>query len=155
MIHHHWWHISVLMSTSTKYFQSFLSKVLCFADPIETKKCAAISVIRGDQIRFFKTICGIMVIYQFIVIISSWLFIHGRRRQLIVINFLVVYFANNFCIQTIVCRAGCAYSQSKSVVSVFILQHGHLILQNGCSHFEYVFESNTHCCFSMKYWRSW
>ena len=26
---------------------------------------------------------------------------------------------------------------------------------NGCSHSEYVFESDTHCCFSIKYWRNW
>ena len=34
-------------------------------------------------------------------------------------------------------------------------KHGQLILQNGCSHSVYVIESNTHCCFSMKYWKNW
>ena len=34
-------------------------------------------------------------------------------------------------------------------------QNGHLILYNGCSHSEHIFESNTHCYFSMKYWRNW
>ena len=29
------------------------------------------------------------------------------------------------------------------------------MLLNGCSHSEYVFESNVHCYYSMKYWRSW
>ena len=34
-------------------------------------------------------------------------------------------------------------------------QHGHLILWNGCSHSDLVFDTNTHCFFSMKYWRNW
>ena len=29
-------------------------------------------------------------------------------------------------------------------------QHRHLILWNGCYHSEYVFNTNTHCYFSMK-----
>ena len=30
-----------------------------------------------------------------------------------------------------------------------------IILLNGCSYSEYVFESNVHCYYSMKYWRNW
>ena len=34
-------------------------------------------------------------------------------------------------------------------------QHRHLILLNGCYHSEYVFESNVHCYYRMKYGRNW
>ena len=30
-----------------------------------------------------------------------------------------------------------------------------IMLWNVCSHSEHVFETNTHCYYSMKYWRSW
>ena len=32
--------------------------------------------------------------------------------------------------------------------------HRHLILWSGCYHSKYVFETNNHCCFSMKYWKT-
>ena len=34
-------------------------------------------------------------------------------------------------------------------------QHRHLILCNECSHSEHIFETNTHCYYSMKYRRNW
>ena len=37
----------------------------------------------------------------------------------------------------------------------YILKHGYLILQNGCSHSGYLWVLFTHCYCSMKYWRNW
>ena len=45
----------------------------------------------------------------------------------------------------------CVGSVEMKVLMPSASQHGHLILKNGCSHSEYVFETNTDCCFSMKY----
>ena len=38
--------------------------------------------------------------------------------------------------------------------SVSFSYHGHLILKNGCSYSEFVFETNSHCYCSMKVWNT-
>ena len=47
--------------------------------------------------------------------------------------------------------------RTTNLSSVWLVDKGqlHIILQNGCSHSEYVFESNSHCYYSMEYWRNW